>query len=118
MPVSYTHLDVYKRQELFHEPFVQIHKVRHILAHFRHLPFQRGYFLLLTLFLGKFRVQERKHLVTPCNDGIVEVHAVDDLSLIHIYGQIGYQVFVYDRERHAATFTYDWEKQQIKFSNN
>lgn len=34
------------------------------------------------------------------------------------YGQIGYQVFVYDRERHVATFTYDWEKQQIKFSNN
>lgn len=34
------------------------------------------------------------------------------------YGQIGYQVFVYDRERHAATFTYDWERQQIKFSNN
>lgn len=34
------------------------------------------------------------------------------------YGQIGYQVFVYDREQYAATFTYDWEKQQIKFSNN
>lgn len=34
------------------------------------------------------------------------------------YGQIGYQVFVYDRERHAATFTYDWEKRQIKFFNN
>ena len=34
------------------------------------------------------------------------------------YGQIGYQVFVYDRERHVTTFTYDWEKQQIKFSNN
>lgn len=26
------------------------------------------------------------------------------------YGQIGYQVFVYDRKRHVATFTYDWEK--------
>lgn len=34
------------------------------------------------------------------------------------YGQIGYQVFVYDRERHAATFTYDWEKQQTEFSIN
>lgn len=34
------------------------------------------------------------------------------------YGQIGYQVFVYDRERHASTFTYDWERQQIIFSNN
>lgn len=34
------------------------------------------------------------------------------------YGQTGYQVFVYDRERHAAAFTYDREKRQIKFSNN
>lgn len=39
-------------------------------------------------------------------------------ALFSSYGQIGYQVFVYDRERHVATFTYDWEKQQIKFSNN
>lgn len=35
-------------------------------------------------------------------------------ALFSSYGQIGYQVFVYDRERHVATFTYDWEKQQIK----
>ena len=34
------------------------------------------------------------------------------------YGQIGYQVFVYDREQHAATFTYDWEKQQTEISIN
>lgn len=39
-------------------------------------------------------------------------------ALFSSYGQIGYQVFVYDRERHVATFTYDWEKQQIKFYNN
>lgn len=39
-------------------------------------------------------------------------------ALFSSYDQIGYQVFVYDRERHVATFTYDWEKQQIKFSNN
>lgn len=39
-------------------------------------------------------------------------------ALFSSYGKIGYQVFVYDRERHVATFTYDWEKQQIKFSNN
>lgn len=32
------------------------------------------------------------------------------------YGQIGYQVFVYDREQHVATFTYDWEKQQTEIS--
>lgn len=34
------------------------------------------------------------------------------------YGQIGYQVFVYDREQYAATFTYDWEKQQTEISIN
>lgn len=34
------------------------------------------------------------------------------------YGQIGYQVFVYDREQHVATFTYDWEKQQTEISIN
>ena len=39
-------------------------------------------------------------------------------ALFSSYGQIGYQVFVYDRERHVSTFTYDWEKQQIKFYNN
>lgn len=34
------------------------------------------------------------------------------------YGQIGYQVFVYDREQYVATFTYDWEKQQTEISIN
>ncbi len=34
------------------------------------------------------------------------------------YGQIVYQVFVYDGEQHVATFTYDWEKQQTEISIN
>lgn len=28
------------------------------------------------------------------------------------------KVFVYDREQHVATFTYDWEKQQTEISIN
>ena len=34
------------------------------------------------------------------------------------YGQIGYQVFVYDREQDAATFSYDWQKRQTEISIN
>ena len=34
------------------------------------------------------------------------------------YGQTGYQVFVYDRERYAATFTDGWEKLQTEISIN
>lgn len=33
------------------------------------------------------------------------------------YRQIGYQVFVFDRGVHTATFTHDWEKQTTEFYN-
>jgi hypothetical protein len=68
--------------------------------------------LIRAINAGKFALE--KYLNGKTWNGIM----LRTQPLFCCYGQIGYQVFVYDREQYVATFTYDWEKQQTEISIN